>query len=211
MLLPTLLYLLLPITLTITLTTAMNLPGDALPRTPPPTMLIPSTGRWGGNCQAVYGDHLLLPDCDAALNQMRNHLDAAQRAAMFVGPFSRNNVNALYSLPKVWRTPTCSIALDVKNAQLSAQVNWDTRVAVAAEIVRECARGRGVGGEWHSEEFFLTVVVNERRIATELRPTWARCLAGAGGGAGGRAGLPGDGGVGGKHCSSACWFVDGYC
>lgn len=169
MIILTLLFLLLAIT------SATPISADQNPSSP-----LHSKRAGTGGCLRVYGDGVLLPDCFDALNQMRHHLDSLGGTDPYFGPFSTGNSNPLFSLPKVWRSPTCTIGLDIKHPELSISAKWSSRVRVAEMIVERCVVPMSIGGEWHSEEYFLTTVVNERRMDPRLRSTWNSCLRTAG-------------------------------
>jgi len=177
----TLLYLVLPI-----ISATPTLPHLPVPPGPPAPSHSVKTG--GGACVDLYGEGISLPDCHLALDQMRHHLDSLPGNERYVGPFSSFTNNPLFRLPRIWRTPTCTIGLEIKDDRIFVPANWDTRVKAAAGIVQQCVLAHGMGGEWHSEEYFLTIVVNEQTMSPDLRPRWTRCLRAMG--AVGTSGMP---------------------
>lgn len=46
--------------------------------------------------------------------------------------------------------------------------------------MQQCVEPRAIGGEFFSEEYFVTVVINEQSMAPQMRGTWDRCLRAAG-------------------------------
>lgn len=129
-------------------------------------------------CFGAQGHHINPNDCRDALGQMRQHLafsgPVSGPSEPIGGPFSRQPSDVRYLVPLFFRTPTCTIAVDLSDRTTSLRTFWSTKVVAAEAILNRCVAPQAIGCENHTSDGFLVMVVNEQNLSPDKRDIWLR-------------------------------------
>lgn len=159
--------------LLLSLTTATPISRDESPSSP-------LHKRDNIGCFGSQGHHINPSDCRDALGQMRQHLAFSGPVSgpmePIGGPFSRQPSDVRYLVPLMFRTPTCTIAVDTADRTASVRAFWSTKVVAAEAILNRCVAPQAIGGENHTPDGFIIMVVNEQNLNPAMRGVWSACL-----------------------------------
>lgn len=162
--------ILTPVCLLLSLAAAAAVSADQSPTSP--------LDKRDSACFPLFGDNIFPAHCTDALDQMRREAESLRvDQHRYVGPFSRNSQDQRFKVPKLYRTPSCTIGIDLTDPRSSIRTFWSERIAIAESLIRRCAMPpSGTGGEYKTYDGFTTVVVNESRLDPILHNIWAACL-----------------------------------